>query len=169
LLITGILSGRSSRLETKGRKSLLKRPKIEDLIPTNWYQRGRLKREWRKRVPRKVWVFPDGRLSTTEIEGAIPMWWQEEGFWICPRCGENYTARENGFSKLASLSSEGRSSATTILATAFLRHAKSSKLTSQMLVLGVPLRFALTTLILAICKVFPNKSKKIYCYFLFDI
>ncbi len=103
-------------------------PEIEDLIPTNWYQRGRLKREWRKRVPRKVWVLPDGRLSLAEAEGAIPMWWQEEGFWLCPRCGENYTARENEFSKLASLSSEGRSSATTILATALLRHAKSSNI-----------------------------------------
>ncbi|WP_456371191.1 DEAD/DEAH box helicase [Thermodesulfatator atlanticus] len=103
-------------------------PEIEDLIPTSWYQRGRLKREWRKRVPRKVWVFPDGRLSWAEIEGAIPMWWQEESFWLCPRCGENYTARENEFSKLASLSSEGRSSATTILATTLLRHAKSSNI-----------------------------------------
>jgi len=99
-------------------------PEIEDVIPPNWYDRsGRLSSTWRNRVPRKVWVFPDGTMSYDEVEGATPMWWQAESFWLCPRCGENYTARENEFSKLATLSSEGRSSATTVLATALLRHA----------------------------------------------
>jgi hypothetical protein len=38
-------------------------------------------------------------------------------------CGEFYTAREQEFAKLASLSSEARTSATTILATSLLRHS----------------------------------------------
>lgn len=102
-------------------------PEMEDIIPSFWYNRtGRLNRTWRERVPIRVWVFPDGTFSTEETEGAIPMWWQTERFWLCPRCGENYTARESEYSKLATLSTEGRSSATTVLATAFLRHARQS-------------------------------------------
>src|SRR5262245_41272004 len=51
------------------------------------------------------------------------MWWQAAPFSLCLNCGEFYTAREREFGKLASLSSEARSSATTVLATALLRHA----------------------------------------------
>lgn len=50
------------------------------------------------------------------------MWWQPEPFSSCLACGEFYHA-EREFMKLASLSSEGRSSATTILTTSLLRHA----------------------------------------------
>jgi len=102
-------------------------PDLEEMIPSTWYDRhGRLKHTWRDRVPRRVWVRPDGTFSTEEVEGATPMWWQPERFWLCLRCGEHYTAREGEYSKLATLSTEGRSSATTALATAFLRHAKQT-------------------------------------------
>ncbi len=102
-------------------------PDLEEMIPPAWYDRnGRLKHTWRDRIPRQVWVFPDGTFSTEEAEGATLMWWQPERFWLCLRCGEHYTAREGEYSKLATLSTEGRSSATTALATAFLRHAKQT-------------------------------------------
>ena len=102
-------------------------PELEELIPSSWYdQRGNLSNTWRNRVPRKVWVFPNGQFSTEEAEGATPMWWQADRFWLCLRCGEHYTARESEFSKLAALSTEGRTSATTVLATALLRHAKQT-------------------------------------------
>ncbi|MGA4643463.1 DEAD/DEAH box helicase [Limisphaera sp. 4302-co] len=95
-----------------------------DQLPEEWYDtNGRLKRPWRDRVPQPVWVRPDGRFSETEVPGALKMWWQPEPFSLCLACGEFYTAREREFIKLASLSSEGRSSATTILATSLLRHA----------------------------------------------
>ena len=45
------------------------------------------------------------------------MWWQAAPFSLCLNCGEFYTAREGDFGKLATLSSEARSSATTVLAT----------------------------------------------------
>jgi hypothetical protein len=51
------------------------------------------------------------------------MWWQPSPFSLCLNCGEFYTARESEFTKLASISSEARSSATTVLATSLLRHA----------------------------------------------
>jgi len=99
-------------------------PDVEEMLPSDWYDRnGRLKTVWRSRTPQRVWVFPDGRFSNEKVDGATPMWWQPERFWLCLRCGEHYTAREGEYAKLASLSSEGRSSATTVLAASFLRHA----------------------------------------------
>ncbi|MDW8218832.1 MAG: DUF1998 domain-containing protein, partial [Acidobacteriota bacterium] len=51
------------------------------------------------------------------------MWWQPAPFSLCLSCGEFYTEQEQDFAKLASLSSEGRSSATSVLAVSLLRHA----------------------------------------------
>jgi ATP-dependent helicase YprA (DUF1998 family) len=99
----------------------------EDLIPEEWRDtRGRLTRTWRDRVPVPSWVAPDGSYWSQPHEGAIKMWWQAP-FSLCLNCGEFYTAREREFSKLASLSSEARSSATTVLATSLLRQAKDGR------------------------------------------
>ncbi|MCS6948436.1 MAG: DEAD/DEAH box helicase, partial [Steroidobacteraceae bacterium] len=96
----------------------------EDQIPEEWRDaRGRLRQTWRDRVPQAVWVAPDGSFGTASREGAAKMWYQPAPFSLCLNCGEFYTAREREFVKLASLSSEARSSATTVLATALLRHA----------------------------------------------
>ncbi|MCX8207815.1 MAG: DEAD/DEAH box helicase [Methanothrix sp.] len=98
---------------------------IDEMIPSDWYNSntGKLKPPWSSRVPRKVWVLPDGTYSENEIDGATPMWWQAERFWLCLRCGEYYTARKGEYSKLATLSTEGRSTATTALATSILLNA----------------------------------------------
>lgn len=92
-------------------------------LPEEWYNaNGKLKSTWKARVPREVWVRPDGSFSSSPQADAQKMWWQPEPFSLCLACGEFYSA-EREFMKLASLSSEGRSSATTILATSLLRHA----------------------------------------------
>ncbi len=96
----------------------------EDLLPDEWREaNGRIKTTYRGRIPRPVWVQPDGTYADFPQEGALKMWFQPQPFSLCLNCGEFYTGREREFSKLASLSSEGRSSATTILATSLLRHA----------------------------------------------
>jgi Lhr-like helicase len=98
-----------------------------DLIPEDWYDTdGRLKPTWRNRVPSPVWVLPDGTYFNEPHPEAVKMWWQP-GFYLCLNCGEFYTEREREFTKLATLSSEGRSSATTVLATSLLRHANKIK------------------------------------------
>ena len=103
-------------------------PGLEEFIPSVWFgANGRLSSTWRARVPKKVWVFPNGSFTEEQTEGAVAMWLQENGFWVCPHCGEFYTARESEFTKLAVLSSEGRSSATTVLATTLLRLARKTK------------------------------------------
>lgn len=99
-----------------------------DRLPSEWFDsRGRLKQTWRDRVPEAVYVSPDGAQSDHPREGAVKMWRQRAPFSLCLSCGEFYTARESDFTKLASLSSEARSSATTVLATSLLRHARGTK------------------------------------------
>jgi ATP-dependent helicase YprA (DUF1998 family) len=96
----------------------------EDRIPDEWRDRkGRLKQTWRSRVPQAVWVSPNGEFFTMPRDGAIKMWWQPAPFSLCLNCGEYYSRRELEFSKLASLSSEARTSATTVLATSLLRRS----------------------------------------------
>jgi ATP-dependent helicase YprA (DUF1998 family) len=96
----------------------------EDRIPDEWRDRnGRLKPSWRDRVPQAVWVSPNGDFFTMPHAGAIKMWWQPAPFSLCLNCGEFYSRRELEFAKLASLSSEARTSATTVLATSLLRRS----------------------------------------------
>jgi hypothetical protein len=96
----------------------------EDRIQDEWRDRnGRLKQTWRSRVPQAVWISPNGDFFTMPRAGAIKMWWQPAPFSLCLNCGEFYTGRELEFVKLASLSSEARTSATTVLATSLLRRA----------------------------------------------
>jgi hypothetical protein len=97
-------------------------------IPEEWRDaRGRLRQTWRECVPQALWVAPDGSIYTQPRQGAVKMWWQAVPFSLCLTCGEFYTAREREFGKLASLASEARSSATTVLATALLRHASHTE------------------------------------------
>jgi len=99
----------------------------EEQIPDDWRSaNGRLKATWRDRVPCAVWVRPDGTFCDEEVPGAIKMWWQARRFWLCLQCGEYYDARDREFRKLTYLSSEGRSSATTVLAVSLLRQAAHS-------------------------------------------
>lgn len=100
----------------------------DDQLPADWFDaKGKLTRTWRDRVPVPIWVARDGMFYELPHEGAIKMWWQNEPFSLCLSCGEFYTAREWEFTKLASLSSEARSSATTVLATSMLRNALHSR------------------------------------------
>ncbi len=96
----------------------------EELIPEEWRDaRGGVKREYRERLPRPVWIVLDGSYSSLPNPNAVKMWYQPAPFSLCLNCGEFYTRREDEFRKLASLSSEARTSATTVLATSLLRHA----------------------------------------------
>ncbi|NLG96412.1 MAG: DEAD/DEAH box helicase [Chloroflexi bacterium] len=96
----------------------------EDDLPEEWREpNGRIKRNVLERVPRPIWVRPDGTFSTSPQPGSVKMWSQPEPFGLCLNCGEFYTRKEDEFRKLATLSSEARSSATTVLAVSLLRQA----------------------------------------------
>jgi len=89
----------------------------EDDLPDAWFRETRngrsLKPEYRDACPRPLWVRPDGTVGP-EGEGT-PAWFLPRPFLTCLACGAVYTRREGEFRKLARLSSEGRSTATTLL------------------------------------------------------
>jgi hypothetical protein len=83
-------------------------------------KRGREpKPEYQKFIPQKLFVFPDGRVSHLGIakdsEKPTACWFVPKPFLICLNCGVVHDRKKSEFSKLARLSSEGRSTATTLL------------------------------------------------------
>lgn len=85
-------------------------------LPEDWTEEFhgtlRLKRDRDAWVPYPISVKPDGVLG----HGGRPMLFQPAPFRFCPFCGVAYTHRiRSDFAKLATLSSEGRSTATTVL------------------------------------------------------
>ncbi|MEA5498370.1 DEAD/DEAH box helicase [Limnoraphis robusta] len=96
----------------------------EDRLPDTWFKytkrRGReAKKEYQRFIPQKLFVFSDGRVSqwgtATESERPTPCWFIPKPFLTCLNCGIVYDRKKNEFSKLSRLSSEGRSTATTLL------------------------------------------------------
>ncbi|MBW2146287.1 MAG: DEAD/DEAH box helicase [Deltaproteobacteria bacterium] len=89
-------------------------------LPDAWFRdtkSGRsLKSEFRPFVPRRVYVWPEGVYGDEPQEGTVPGWFLPVPFLTCLCCGAAYERRTRGdFRKLARLSSEGRSTATTLI------------------------------------------------------
>ncbi len=109
--------------------------KLIERLPDDWIEefKGgyRVRRDRRKDLPTALRVHPDGLFG----EGSGPM---VEGdgltcsfvpapFRFCLHCGVSYNARQrNDFGKLAALSSEGRSTATTILSLSAVRRLRET-------------------------------------------
>ncbi len=96
-----------------------------DMLPETWFEdrkRGRkIKKEYAAHQPRELFILPNGQIVPQQSGldssfEAIRCWFLPTPFLTCLRCGEVYTKRQADFSKLARLSSEGRSTATTLLA-----------------------------------------------------
>lgn len=98
----------------------------EDELPETWFRQtkhGRsVKKEFRDHIPHRLWVYPDGtitngpssiRHSQSPIRPSL-VWFLQRPFLTCLNCGAAYTKREGEFRKLARLSNEGRSTATTL-------------------------------------------------------
>ena len=103
---------------------------VRACFPENWIDNTgatpRLKPYYRKYRPRKVHVDMLGLVATKGLRG----WYIPERFRFClsRHCGAQYTARKSELSKLSGLSSEGRSSATTILALSALQYLAGTDL-----------------------------------------
>lgn len=97
----------------------------EEELPDNWFNYGKhgrtsVKSEYRKFIPQRLYVQPDGTVvqlaaDGSAPEGASPGWFIPAPFLTCLECGVVYTRREREFRKLAQLSNEGRSTATTLM------------------------------------------------------
>ncbi len=104
-------------------------------LPEEWLEefRGtlRVRRNRREILPQAVRVRPDGVEIDLDKrdEIALDMHFVSTPFRFCLNCGVSYGSRQrNDFSKLASLSSEGRSTATTILSLSAMLRVKEDPL-----------------------------------------
>lgn len=93
-------------------------PSIDDL-PENWTENRKktgqqIKKEYKEYFPEIVHVLPDGRIENDSE--SIRAFFQPSPFLLCHHCGEIFTRRDRlDFRKLTKISSEGRSSSTTLL------------------------------------------------------
>lgn len=95
---------------------------ILNRLPDDWVEVvnsvRRIKSDQKQRLPQRVWLTPLGQ----EAESGRPFDFIKTPFRFCLNCGVAYGGRERSdFGKLATLSSEGRSTATTVLSLSTIR------------------------------------------------
>lgn len=99
------------------------RDKVEE-YPDEWLEerRGQLqfKNTYRKSRLTKYAVAPDGTISSN----GVPIWFQKGKFRFCAACGAVHGQSGRDINRLAGLTAEGRSSATTVLISSILRWMK---------------------------------------------
>jgi len=98
-------------------------------IPETWVEERngvlRVSSSNRKYLPEAVTVRPDG---SVQLSGdGLPYQFIHAPFKFCLNCGVEYGARQTDFAKLASLGSEGRSTATTVLTLSAVRHLQQAE------------------------------------------
>jgi len=91
-------------------------------IPDTWLEEKDgvpvVRRSQRKNLPRKVFISG----NAVENEGNQAAWWLPTPFRFCLNCGVAYNPRQQSdFGKLATLGSEGRSTATTVMTLSTIR------------------------------------------------
>jgi len=121
-----------------GRRGYLMLPPSEpfdwsnDDLPPEWLEaNGKVRQNYRNRVPRSLHVQPDGAVLQQSNQHSVRAFFQDSPFLICQSCGEYYTLRDRDFRKLTGLSNEGRSSATTTLVISALDHAEKAGITGS--------------------------------------
>ena len=86
-----------------------------ETLPDSWLEEHkgqlRLRRSRRHQVPRKMRLAPDGRVA----EDGRTFWFLPGKFAFCPRCLDTPTPQMRERNKLAGISGEGRSSASSIM------------------------------------------------------
>lgn len=95
------------------------KPSDEEILPDTWFsetkKKGRVvKRDFAKFIPYHLQVLPNGKVTTSVLQGTSG-WFIPKPFLTCLNCGVVHDGRKNEFTKLSRLSSEGRSTATTLL------------------------------------------------------
>lgn len=104
---------------------------IEERLPEEWREtvkdKVRLNSTGRDHRPLPLYVHPDGRVDEEEASGT-PCFFLRASFLYCMHCGVTYSALiRSDFEKLSELSSEGRSTATTILSLSTIRHLRIAR------------------------------------------
>ncbi|RCJ24409.1 DEAD/DEAH box helicase [Nostoc minutum NIES-26] len=91
----------------------------EDRLPDSWFsetkKKGRVaKKDFARFIPQKLQVLPNGKVTSSLLQGTN-CWFIPKPFITCLNCGVLHDKKRNEFAKLSRLSSEGRSTATTLL------------------------------------------------------
>jgi len=95
-------------------------------LPVDWLEEiagvRRVRKDREKYLPQRAVLGSDGR----EREEGTTAWWMPAPFRLCLACGVSYPiqSRASDFGRLATLSSEGRSTATSILTLSVLQRAR---------------------------------------------
>lgn len=97
-------------------------------LPEDWFdEAGKLRSNRRDQLPIRIVVRPDGGLDLAG-DGSMATtvgWWIPVPFRFCLACGVSYAGRlGRDFSRLTTLGSEGRSTATTIMSLAAVRYLR---------------------------------------------
>jgi hypothetical protein len=105
----------------EGPDALTFQGRMED-YPETWVEQtrsgeSRLKRGYRSLEVARIHAEPDGTVGTS----GVSFWFLPGKFRFCLRCGVTHGAQGKDINRLASLSAEGRSSATTVLVSSALR------------------------------------------------
>ncbi|MBZ0275093.1 MAG: DEAD/DEAH box helicase, partial [Anaerolineae bacterium] len=99
-----------------------------EYLPDDWIEERngsrRIRSHRRDKLPRHVQVIPSGDEDADGLECV----YLPAPFMFCLNCGVSYGPRQGDFGKLATLRSEGRSSATTLLSLSAIRSLKMSDL-----------------------------------------
>lgn len=100
-------------------------------LPEDWLEEknGQLviKKSKQKYLPQPYYIKPDGNASRTQEAGSTLAWFFPAPFAFCPECLVSYNPRLSDFTKLATLGTEGRSTATTILSMSTVNHLREEK------------------------------------------
>lgn len=104
----------------------------EDLLPDSyfrWNKSGKkLKKENAVRMPKRIYINADGQVTNKATD--TPAWYISAPLLIDPYSGLLYSGRRSEFSKLTRLSSEARSTSTTILNREALKAIRIANLSS---------------------------------------
>ena len=97
-----------------------------DSLPDNWFRETkkygrRVEKKYEKFIPQKLYIYPNGTIETgavadIKVDKPTAFWFIPKPFLTCLNCGILYDKKTSEYTKLARLSSEGRSTATTLLA-----------------------------------------------------
>ncbi len=102
-------------------------------LPDDWLteKKGRLVivDSKRKYMPEKMFVLHDGKTANIFSDNATVAWFIPTPFVLClnPDCSVSHSPRVSDFSKLATLGTEGRSTATSVLSMSAVRHLRQEK------------------------------------------
>jgi Swt1-like HEPN len=104
-----------------------------DVLPEDWVELRKdgtptVRRSSRNWLPRPVYVVQDGACNEVGGSGAMAAWFVPAPFRFCLACHVSYASTvRSDFGKLASLSTEGRSTATTVLSLAIVQALRAAE------------------------------------------